>query len=131
MTYSLWNTFDRRFLLGIRFHIQKEDIAIDPWIWLPQWNCCRKKYILQKQKVIGYPFVSDSDFFIIVYGLLQGDKLTSYISINFLHYAFRTSVDIKENGFLLKKARSRQYSAEVLTDADYTDDLEHLANITS
>ena len=34
------------------------------------------------------------------------------------------SIDlIKENGFTLKKTRSRQYPAETMTDADYTDDL--------
>ena len=35
---------------------------------------------------------------------------------------------IKENGFTLKKARSRQYSAETITDADYADDLALLLN---
>ena len=29
---------------------------------------------------------------------------------------------------MLKKARSRQYLAETITDADYTDDLAFLAN---
>ena len=35
---------------------------------------------------------------------------------------------IKENGFTLKKARSRQYPAEMITDADYIDDLALLTN---
>ena len=35
---------------------------------------------------------------------------------------------IKENGSKLKKARSRQYPAETITDADYADDLVLLAN---
>ena len=41
----------------------------------------------------------------------------------------QTLVDLmKENGFTLKKAKSRQYLAETITDTDYTDDLTLLAN---
>ena len=36
---------------------------------------------------------------------------------------------MSENGFTLQKARSRQYPAETLTDADYMDDLALLTNI--
>ena len=35
---------------------------------------------------------------------------------------------IKENGFTLKKARSRWYPTEIITDADYVEDLVLLAN---
>ena len=35
---------------------------------------------------------------------------------------------IKENGFTLKKARSRRYPAETITGADYIDDLTLLVN---
>ena len=35
---------------------------------------------------------------------------------------------IKENGFTLKKARSRRYHTQVFTDADYADDIVLLAN---
>ena len=38
---------------------------------------------------------------------------------------------IKENGFTLKKTRSRQYLAETMTDADYADDLALLANTSA
>ena len=39
------------------------------------------------------------------------------------------SIDIiKENGFTLKKARSRQYSEETKIDADNVDDIALLAN---
>ena len=38
---------------------------------------------------------------------------------------------IKENGFILKKARSIQYQAETITDADYRDDLALLANTSA
>ena len=40
-----------------------------------------------------------------------------------------TSIDLmKENGFTLKKARSRWYPIQTITDTDYTDDIELLAN---
>ena len=35
---------------------------------------------------------------------------------------------MKENGFTLKKARSRWYLTETITDADYADDIALLAN---
>ena len=44
-------------------------------------------------------------------------------------YAIRTSVDLmKENGFTLRKARSRLYAAQTITDADNTDDIALLGN---
>ena len=38
---------------------------------------------------------------------------------------------MKENGFTLKKVRSRQYLALTIMDVDYADDKAHLANTTS
>ena len=39
------------------------------------------------------------------------------------------SIDlIKENSFTLKKARSKQYPTETMTDADYTENLELFTN---
>ena len=36
----------------------------------------------------------------------------------------QTSINLmKENGFILKKTKSRRYPAETLTEADYADDL--------
>ena len=35
---------------------------------------------------------------------------------------------MKENGYMHKKIRSRQYPAEIIIYADYTDDLELLTN---
>ena len=44
-------------------------------------------------------------------------------------YAKATSIDtIKENSFELTKKRSRRYSAETITDADFADDTALLAN---
>ena len=35
---------------------------------------------------------------------------------------------MKENSFNLAKEKSRRYPAQTITDADYADDIEHLAN---
>ena len=35
---------------------------------------------------------------------------------------------MKEYGFTLKRARSRQYHSQTITDADYADDIGFLAN---
>ena len=44
-------------------------------------------------------------------------------------YILQTSIDlIKEKWFLIKKTRNKRYPAETVIDADYTDDLTHLAN---
>ena len=44
-------------------------------------------------------------------------------------YMLRTSIDImKKNVFKLAKERSRKYSAQTITDADYADDIALLAN---
>ena len=62
-------------------------------------------------------------------GVLQGDTLAPYLFIICLDYVPRTSIDkIIENGFVLKKKRSRRYLAKTITDADYTDDIALLAN---
>ena len=71
----------------------------------------------------------DTDFFDIAAGVLQGDTLAPYIFIicidyDRLDYVLRTSLDIiKEKCFTLRKARSRRYPTQTVTDADYADDL--------
>ena len=71
----------------------------------------------------------DTEYFDIVAGVLQGDTLAPYLFIICLDYVFRTSIDkIRENGFELKKKRSRRYPAKIITDADYADDIALLAN---
>ena len=58
---------------------------------------------------------------------MQGD---TYLFIIYLDYILQTSIDlIKENGFMLKNARSRQYPAE--TDADYANDPALLAKTSA
>ena len=65
----------------------------------------------------------------MVAGVLQGDTSASYLFIICLDYVLRTSIDkMKENGFKLTKERSRRYTAQTITDADYTDNIALLTN---
>ena len=71
---------------------------------------------------------NDTNFFDIV----ARDKLTLFLFIICLDYTQRTSKDlIKKKRFDTKKARRRQYPAETITGADYTDDLTLLANTSA
>ena len=71
----------------------------------------------------------DTDYIDIVAGMLQGDTLTPYLLIISLDYVLRTFIDkMKDNGFKLKKERSRRYPTLKITDADYADDIALLAN---
>ena len=72
----------------------------------------------------------DTEYFDIIVGVLQGDKLASYLFIICLDYILRTSIDkIRENGFELTKKRSRRYPAKTITDVDY--DIAILANTSN
>ena len=71
----------------------------------------------------------DTEYFVIVAGVLQGDMLAPYLLIICLDYVLRTLIDeIRENGFELTKKRSRRYPAKTITDADNTNDIAILAN---
>ena len=62
-------------------------------------------------------------------GVLQGDTFVPHLFIICLDYELWTLIDLmKENGFTLKKARSRQYPKQTITDVDYADDIALLAN---
>ena len=63
--------------------------------------------------------------YIYIYaGVLQGDTLAPYLFIISLDYMLWMLVDLmKENGFMLAKARSRRYHAWMITDAGYADDI--------
>ena len=64
----------------------------------------------------------DTEYFDIV-------SRAPYLFIICLDYVLRTSIDnIRENGFVLTKKRSRRYPAKTITDADYADDIALLAN---
>ena len=72
----------------------------------------------------------DPDFFNIIAGVLLGYIFALYLFILCVDYGLQKLIDlIKEKDFRLKKARSRWYSVETLTDADYADDLALFANI--
>ena len=71
----------------------------------------------------------DTDFFDIVTGFLQEDTLAPYLFIICLYYELRTLIDLmKENGVTLKKAWSKWYLTEIITDTDYADEITLLAN---
>ena len=71
----------------------------------------------------------ETEYFDIVAGVLQGDTLAPYLFIICLDYVLRSSIDnIRENGFVLTKKRSRRYPAKTITDADYADNIALLAN---
>ena len=71
----------------------------------------------------------DTEYFDIVARVLQGETLAPYLFIICLDFVLRTSIDkIRENGFQLTKKKSRRYSAKIITDADYADDIALLAN---
>ena len=71
----------------------------------------------------------DTDYFNTVAGVLQEDTLVLYAFIICLYNKLRMSIDlIKENGFKLAKERSRRYPAQTITDADYVNDIELIAN---
>ena len=71
----------------------------------------------------------DTDYFDIVTDVLQGDTLALYHFIISLNSLLRTSIHkMKDKSFKLTKERSRIYSAQIITDAVYTDDIVLLAN---
>ena len=73
-----------------------------------------------------------TDYFVIVAGVLHGDSLAPYLFIICLDYVLRTSIDkMKDNDFKLAKERSRRYPTQIITDADYADDIALLANTTT
>ena len=65
----------------------------------------------------------DTEFFDIIAGVLQGDTLAPYLFIIVLDYVLRNLDQNKNLGFTLRKQLSRRYPAEMLTDADFADDL--------
>ena len=86
-------------------------------------NDCLQVFVKDTKAIFLSPD-SDIDFFDIVIGVLLRDSLASFLLIICLDYVLGMSIDLmKENGFILKKAKIKQYLVENLTDADYADDL--------
>ena len=74
-------------------------------------------------------FDGDTNYFDILEGMLQGDTLSLYMFIICLDNALRTFIDLmNDNSFTLAKERSRSYPAQMITDADYADNIALLAN---
>ena len=96
---------------------------------LPKETVAAITILCRNTKVKVRSLDGDTEYFVIVAGVLQGDILAPYLFIIFLDYVLRTSIyKIKENGFELTKKRSRRYPAKTITDADYADDIVNLAN---
>ena len=96
---------------------------------LPKETVAAITILYRNTKVKVHLLDGDTEYFDIVAGVLQGDTLTPFLFIICLDYVLRTSIDkIRENGFELKKKRSRRYPAKTITDANYADDIALLAN---
>ena len=96
---------------------------------LPKETVAAIRILYRNTKVKVRSLDGDTEYFDIVAGVLQGDKLAPYLLIIYLDYVIRTSIDkIRENDFVLTKKRSRRYSAKSITDANQADDLAILAN---
>ena len=65
----------------------------------------------------------DTEFFNIIARVLQGETLAPYLFIIVLDYVLRNLDQNKTLGFTLRKQLSRRYPAEMLTDADFDNDL--------
>ena len=66
----------------------------------------------------------DTDLFDVKAGVLQGDTLAPYIFIICLAYILRTAIDLINKHVLTLKSRlSKRLSSNLITDADYTNNL--------
>ena len=70
----------------------------------------------------------DTGFFNIIARVLQGDTLAPYLLIIVLDYVLRNLDQSKTLGFTLRKQLSRRYPAEMLTDADFDNNLVILSD---
>ena len=96
---------------------------------LPEETVAAITILYRNTKVKVRSLDGDTEYFDIVTGVLQGNTLAPYLFIICLDYVLRTSIDnIRENGFVLTKKRSRRYPAKTITDADYANDIALLAN---
>ena len=96
---------------------------------LPEKNVAAIMILYRNTKVKVRSPDGDTEYFDIVAGVLQGDMLAPYLFIICLDYVLRTLIDnIRENGFVLTKKRSRRYPAKTITDANYVNDIALLAN---
>ena len=71
----------------------------------------------------------ETEYFLILAGVLQGDTLAPYIFTIMIDYAMRqaTDNDALELGFKLDRKRSRRHNPNVITDLDFADDIALVA----
>ena len=69
-----------------------------------------------------------TEIFKILAGVMQGDTLAPYLFIIVIDYIMSLVTDNVNHGFTMTPARSRRYPAEMVTDADFADDLALLSN---
>ena len=96
---------------------------------LPKENFAAIMILYKNMKVKVCSLDGETNFFDIIAGILQGDKFAPFLFIICQDFILQMSIDlIKENGFTLKKARSRRYSTQTIIDVDYADEIALLAN---
>ena len=96
---------------------------------LPKETVAAETILYRNTKVKVRSPDGDTEYFDIVAGVLQGDTVAPYLFIICLDYVLRTSIDkIRENGFELKKKRSRWYPAKTITDAYNANHIAILVN---
>ena len=121
-----------RLLQGLWLHKQRKREQILLPYGLPKETVVAIIMLYKDTKVKVRSLDGDIDYFDIVEWVLQGDTLAPYLFIICQDYKLRTSIDVmKENRFKLAKERSRGYSAQTITDADYADDIVLLANTSA
>ena len=71
----------------------------------------------------------ETEYFLILAGVLQGDTLTPYIFTIMIDYAMRQAIgnDALELGFKIDRKRSRRHNPNVITDLDFADDIALMA----
>ena len=73
----------------------------------------------------------NTEYFVIVAGVLQGDTLAPYLFVICLNYVLRTSID-KIKGKRLRADKEKKQKVpckkKKITDVDYADDIAILAN---
>ena len=128
----LGNTTVCRFLQDIWFLTHWTHGANNNCIWSSQRNCFRYTDALKNKKAIFHSPDRGTNFLDIVAGVFPWDTFAPYLFILSLDYILLTSRDLmKENDFILKKARSRRYPTETMKDAEYTYNQALLANTPS
>ena len=84
-------------------------------------------YAGRKAKVLSPG--GETEYFLILAGVLQGDTLAPYIFTIMIDYAMRQAIgnDALELGFKINRKRSRRHNPNVITDLDFADDIALVA----